>query len=204
MVLRVAVSAAIGGTSSELGGGKFANGAITAAFGRMYNEHGIHVRARRFAVNISRRFLGALGETVKQRAIDYKDGFIDAAEEGVTLEAGSGAGFELKETKFGPIKFGGGATFAAVGVGTNSDGLYTWGESTAGASASFFKLGGGVYAWDVEVDSQNGITSLDAFGYEPASWDWSIGTGATVYNYSFRVEWNAQPLIDYMRYGRDD
>jgi len=35
---RVAVSAVLGGTATELGGGKFANGAITAAFLRLYNE----------------------------------------------------------------------------------------------------------------------------------------------------------------------
>ena len=35
---RVAVSAIIGGTASELSGGKFANGAITAAFATMYND----------------------------------------------------------------------------------------------------------------------------------------------------------------------
>ena len=31
-------SAVIGGTASEIAGGKFANGAMTAAFGRLYNE----------------------------------------------------------------------------------------------------------------------------------------------------------------------
>jgi RHS repeat-associated protein len=35
---RVVLSGAIGGTAAELGGGKFVNGAITAAFLRLYNE----------------------------------------------------------------------------------------------------------------------------------------------------------------------
>jgi hypothetical protein len=35
---RVAVSATIGGTAAEISGGKFANGAVTAAFLRLYNE----------------------------------------------------------------------------------------------------------------------------------------------------------------------
>jgi len=35
---KVALSAIVGGTASELGGGKFANGAVTAAFVMMYNE----------------------------------------------------------------------------------------------------------------------------------------------------------------------
>ncbi|MFN4291480.1 MAG: hypothetical protein ACK4E7_11435 [Permianibacter sp.] len=37
-VSRIAVAAAIGGTVSELTGGKFANGAITAAFARAFND----------------------------------------------------------------------------------------------------------------------------------------------------------------------
>jgi len=37
---KVALSAIAGGTASELGGGKFANGAVTAAFVMMYNEMG--------------------------------------------------------------------------------------------------------------------------------------------------------------------
>jgi hypothetical protein len=36
--LRVTQIAIIGGTASVLGGGKFANGAVTAAFGYLYNE----------------------------------------------------------------------------------------------------------------------------------------------------------------------
>src|SRR5205814_2430656 len=35
---RTVASAAVGGTAAELGGGKFANGAVTAAFLRLYNE----------------------------------------------------------------------------------------------------------------------------------------------------------------------
>ena len=37
-VLKVASSAALGGTISEIGGGKFANGAITGAYTMLYNE----------------------------------------------------------------------------------------------------------------------------------------------------------------------
>ena len=37
-IVRVSVDAAIGGTASVIGGGKFANGAITAAFQSMYNR----------------------------------------------------------------------------------------------------------------------------------------------------------------------
>jgi RHS repeat-associated protein len=40
---RVTVSAVIGGTAAEISGGKFANGAVTAAFLRLYNEE-VHLR----------------------------------------------------------------------------------------------------------------------------------------------------------------
>jgi RHS repeat-associated protein len=38
VVLRVAAAAAVGGTAAEIGGGKFANGAASAAFLRLYND----------------------------------------------------------------------------------------------------------------------------------------------------------------------
>jgi len=44
---RVATAAAIGGTVSELGGGKFANGAVTGAFSRLYNEEANHGALKR-------------------------------------------------------------------------------------------------------------------------------------------------------------
>jgi RHS repeat-associated protein len=48
---RVSVSAALGGTAAEVAGGKFANGAVTAAFMRLYNEeHTIRERERLFQV----------------------------------------------------------------------------------------------------------------------------------------------------------
>ena len=38
IVLKVASSAVLGGTISEIGGGKFANGAVTGAYSMLYNE----------------------------------------------------------------------------------------------------------------------------------------------------------------------
>ncbi len=37
-VANIAINATLGGVASELGGGKFANGAITSAFGYLYNK----------------------------------------------------------------------------------------------------------------------------------------------------------------------
>ena len=36
------IAAAIGGTAEKLGGGKFANGAVTGAYVRMFNHMGAH------------------------------------------------------------------------------------------------------------------------------------------------------------------
>ena len=38
--LRTTIAGVVGGTASEIGGGKFANGAVTGAFVMMYNEMG--------------------------------------------------------------------------------------------------------------------------------------------------------------------
>lgn len=43
---RVMAAAVVGGTASQLGGGKFATGAITAAFARMYNDEA-HIREQK-------------------------------------------------------------------------------------------------------------------------------------------------------------
>jgi len=39
-VARTSIAATVGGTASEIGGGKFANGAVTGAFVELYNELG--------------------------------------------------------------------------------------------------------------------------------------------------------------------
>ena len=47
---RIAVAAVIGGTASKLGGGNFANGALTAAFSRAFNdEHAVQAHNQRVA-----------------------------------------------------------------------------------------------------------------------------------------------------------
>jgi len=61
---KVAMSAIVGGTASELGGGKFANGAVTAAFVMMYN-HMAHLvpghRLHEVRQNAFTRFLDGVG-----------------------------------------------------------------------------------------------------------------------------------------------
>jgi len=45
IALRTAIAAVAGGTAAELGGGKFANGALTAAFQHLFNHEGGNIRA---------------------------------------------------------------------------------------------------------------------------------------------------------------
>jgi len=54
---RVAIAAVLGGTASALGGGKFANGAVTAAFLRLYNEE-VHLRTRGISLRTVRLAVG--------------------------------------------------------------------------------------------------------------------------------------------------
>jgi hypothetical protein len=42
VVMQTAASATLGGTASYLSGGSFANGAVTAAFGRLFNDLADH------------------------------------------------------------------------------------------------------------------------------------------------------------------
>jgi RHS repeat-associated protein len=44
---RTVLSATVGGTAAELGGGKFANGAVTAAFLRLYNDERVYLEEQR-------------------------------------------------------------------------------------------------------------------------------------------------------------
>jgi hypothetical protein len=57
---RIVASAVLGGTVSEATGGKFANGAMTAAFGRAFNEEMAEHKASvdKLAVKTIRRFIG--------------------------------------------------------------------------------------------------------------------------------------------------
>jgi hypothetical protein len=52
ILTRTALAATIGGTASALGGGKFANGAKTAAMQHLFNEEAIHAGARWFMPDI--------------------------------------------------------------------------------------------------------------------------------------------------------
>ena len=53
---QVIISGAIGGTAEALGGGKFANGAVTGAYVMMFNHLGGEIRQSRLERRIQRRF----------------------------------------------------------------------------------------------------------------------------------------------------
>lgn len=67
---RVAASAAIGGTAAELGGGKFANGAVTAAFLRLYNEE-LHLRQFRASIDGIRGFANYMEVRFSDTPVGY-------------------------------------------------------------------------------------------------------------------------------------
>jgi hypothetical protein len=125
------------------------------------------------------------------------DGLLGAAAEGFSAKAGPGAGVHLKELKVGPLKIGGGVVFGSGGIGYDSEGLNVWGNSTADIQLSVGKYGGRAYIWDVNLDSASGINNVDVFGAVKPDWDWSIGIGGTVSPYSFEINYDFQPIIDY-------
>ncbi len=118
--------------------------------------------------------------------------------EGGSAQGGVGAGYHLKDFKIGPLKAGGGVVFGSGGVGADSEGWFVWGESTLDVQLSAGRYGGRAYLWDVDIGSR-GVENIDVFGTESPTWDWSIGVGGTWTPYSFEVEYDFQPLIDYYK-----
>jgi hypothetical protein len=59
-----AIAAVVGGATSEVAGGSFEEGALTAAMGRMFNDFGIHIRSQ------ERQQLARVG--IDQREVDAK------------------------------------------------------------------------------------------------------------------------------------
>ena len=60
--LRVAVAATVGGTASKVSGGKFANGAVTGAFSRAFNDEAASHRRKSFYDGFDRKFLADFRE----------------------------------------------------------------------------------------------------------------------------------------------
>lgn len=88
---RVSVAAALGGTTSILGGGKFANGAMSAAFERMYNgEHAIteFIEANSAVVETTKAILddaAGLGGVAKDASYQKVSKSLDKIGKGLTV-----------------------------------------------------------------------------------------------------------------------
>lgn len=104
----------------------------------------------------------------------------------------------LKEAKAGPIKMGGGVVIGSGGIGLDSEGLSIWGKSTSDITFSVGRYGGRAYLWDIDIVSP-GTNNIDVLGVVPASWDWSVGLSGTLTPYSFDLQINFEPLIDYFK-----
>ena len=126
------------------------------------------------------------------------NGFTDAVKEIVSVRAGVGYGFRIKEIKIGPARAGVGIVAGAGGIGLDSRNISSWGESTADARLSFGDSGGRIYLWDIAVDSAEGSRVNLGPGYDAPSWNWSFGIEGTVSPFSAGIELNFQPLLDYL------
>jgi hypothetical protein len=167
---RVAVSAVLGGTVSELGGGKFANGAVTAAFLRLYNEESFHAKytdGHSYWYRDSRG-TGGYFQTVGAQAVPTSaetDGTAgwDTAEEAAQVAIDSS------------WSFSGGNEWAGV-VFQNPDGSY--GYTIAFSTSSWFFYPG------INSPTQSWTGPTDING-SSASAIWHIHAGGTKYNSVF-------------------
>lgn len=73
IALRTVLSAAVGGTAAELGGGKFANGAVTAAFLRLYNEESQSALKRGQSRAVTENERKQLLDPIYHGSIDYDE-----------------------------------------------------------------------------------------------------------------------------------
>jgi len=122
--------------------------------------------------------------------------FLDVVKAGASGKVGPGYGMHVKG-KIGPLKAGIGAIVGAGGIKLDSRGRSLWGKSTADIELSLGRYGGRAYLWDVDIDSQ-GVNNIDTLGASKPNWDWSIGLDVTLPPYSVEVEYDFQPLIDYV------
>lgn len=127
-ISRVAAAAVVGGTASELGGGKFANGAVTGAFSRAFNDE-LHFDGRK----------------LRQYSPDSENGDLVGEWDAVSGREGSTIA-DQEKAGYGPIPEGR-YTFdaahmqdwsslslidkalALIGRGSWPGGTYSWGEN---------------------------------------------------------------------------
>lgn len=82
---KIAMSAVVGGTVSELSGGKFANGAVTAAFQRIFNEHKGKLPGGIFGGGAVKGSFWGLGADVSAKLVQPFSGIEDMV---ISIEAG--------------------------------------------------------------------------------------------------------------------
>ncbi len=106
MEARTAIMAIVGGTTSEISGGKFANGAVTGAFIHLYNAENFGQKVMNKAVDIYYN-----GTRTKNMANIINRGRIGA---GVGITTGGIIGGPAGAAAFGVIGTGGGMLYGAV------------------------------------------------------------------------------------------
>jgi hypothetical protein len=112
--LQYAAAAVVGGTGSVIGGGKFANGAVSGAFSYMFNNQGGQVMQSLLKARSGLRLLGN---------IPFIGEAADLASAGISIAAGDyvGAGLDLASAIPGVGNVVGGARLAKEGAGLAVD-----------------------------------------------------------------------------------
>jgi len=100
LIKRVMRDSVIGGTAATLGGGKFRNGAVTAAFGRLYNDEALATREAEQKKELELQIKARIGEVLSVDASSNGDLSV-ALKRGeiVKMEINSDGGYKIEIDK---------------------------------------------------------------------------------------------------------
>jgi len=104
IVAGTVASAVVGGTASELGGGKFANGAATAAFQFLFNQAATSVQREQQKLADFAKLKASLSVRTFQTAQRAAEGFCDLGGCGFTLRFGVEVGANIQELGKGSFR----------------------------------------------------------------------------------------------------
>ncbi|WP_210998655.1 hypothetical protein [Pseudoalteromonas sp. MMG013] len=130
---RIAAAAVVGGTASKLSGGKFANGATTGAFSRMFNDEYHHQSVKSRVIKSGKKILGYIKHKPEELHDYAVDKFEDVADS-ITEKLRQGTN----------VKFDVSLTAGVLGVGIES--TVTLAFSKFYEIGTFFTMSGGGFA----------------------------------------------------------
>ena len=170
-IVRTATAATVGGTASAIGGGKFANGAISAGFGRAFNDER-HLREQR---SIQRLASGVT--SAADRAVDY---WIDADVPYLSPVMGTLAMSMTDEYAA--------RTSGTLAAGSVAAGAIRYGPAAARWAGGFLGPRGPVFG----TSYYRGYGNSGILNHGPVRLGWSYNKATDRLNFSLRVgKWHS-------------